>query len=353
MYNHPDDATLFVDKFMTGNVSKQTGNVSKQLVYRKIRIMLSHPSTNKKQLSEKLLGIAQYFAGDNDRILQSINKLFLTFLNTWLSGTNFIETFQGTSDEIIEIIQSLTDAHLKQNFTIFSNFDRDAIASNIRREMHKNGDQRLHGLEIAPHSRRQHQTHVPPFFAWSEKYVYFMTGRCSNEPEDIGWVNELGDTVCEIDHICWYELNSLPIRPITGTCPRIIFKVGSESIDDIETFQGTSDELIEKVQSLMDAYPQPSSEFFGEFRHNIRREMHKNGNRRLHGLEIARYNRTEHKINTGATPFFAWGYTHIYFMTYIHYNVYSDNIYNYSLASIPRHPRTGTFPTILKSYTMP
>ena len=178
MYNHPDDATLFVDKFMTGNVSKQ-------LVYRKIRIMLSHPSTNKKQLSEKLLGIAKYFAGDNDRILQSINNLFLTFLNTWLSGTNSIETFQGTSDEIIEIIQSLTDAHLKQDSWILSNEIIERIPlSNIRREMQKKGDKRLHGLEIAPHCRRQHKTHATPFFAWSEKYIYFMTNRCSNEPEE-------------------------------------------------------------------------------------------------------------------------------------------------------------------------
>ena len=82
-----------------------------------------------------------------------------------------------------------------------------------------------------------------------------MTKRCSNEPEDIGWINELGDPVFDIDYIRRLELNSLPIRPMKGTCPRIIFKVGSESIDDIETFQGTSDEMIEKVQSLMDAYP--------------------------------------------------------------------------------------------------
>ena len=324
MYNHPDDATLFVDKFMTRSVSKQ-------LVYRKIRIMLSHPSTNKKQLSEKLLGIARYFAGDNDRILQSINNLFLKFLNRWLSGSNSIETFQGTSDEFIEIVQSLTDAHLQPD-------------CNIRREMEKNGDRRLHGVEITPHSRKK--TRANPFFAWGEKYVYFMTNMWSYGNS---WDSE---------YIFRYELNSLPIRPRTGAYPRILFYIESNiesgsTTDEVEILQGTSDEFIEIVQSLMDAYPQPSAEVYGEFRHNIRREMEKNGNRKLHGVELAHHNMTQQKINTGVTPFWAWSYTHIYFMTHIHYGIYSDNILEYSLKSIPRHPRTGTFPSILESYTVP
>ena len=227
---------------------------------------------------------------------------------------------------------------------------------NIRREMRKNGDQGLHGFEIAPPNMTQHQinTGVTPFFAWSEKYIYFLT--------DIWDYNRGYNPYTE--YRTWYALNSLPIRPITGTCPRIIFKVGSESIneietlqgtDEIETFQGTSDERIEKVQSLLDAFP--PSEYTTdeiEFRHNIRSEMHKNGNRRLHGLEIAPRNITQQKIDAGVTPFFAWSYTHIYFMRSIHgiyYGINSTSIFEYALDSIPRHPGTRTFPRTLEGYT--
>ena len=88
MYNHHDDATLFADKFMTDNAGKQ-------LVSTQLRLMLSHPATNRKQLSEKLLRIGRSYIGDNDKMVKSINILFSGFLTDLYSPNPIdeIETF--------------------------------------------------------------------------------------------------------------------------------------------------------------------------------------------------------------------------------------------------------------------
>ena len=73
MNNEPDAAKMFVDEFMTDPGGKT-------LVSMKLRMMLSHSSTNREHLAEALLIIGQSFRGNDDKIIEGVDRLYKGFV---------------------------------------------------------------------------------------------------------------------------------------------------------------------------------------------------------------------------------------------------------------------------------